>query len=185
MLCPERGVFVGKTKYFDPYSNHMKKGYIVLATVLSLLVYILPIITQAGSNATADPTLAPAALTAASLTTPEPIPAIPTPFETLKMRITAYASVPDETSDHPFITASGEHVRDGIVAANNLPFGTEIELPGLFGKKIFTVEDRTSNKVHNTVDIWMSTVGDAIYFGAHNNTTVVVLSEPGVQLAER
>ena len=43
--------------------------------------------------------------------------------------VTAYTSAPDETSDHPLITASGGMVGDGIVAANFLPFGTQIEIP--------------------------------------------------------
>ena len=47
--------------------------------------------------------------------------------------VTAYTSDPDETSDHPLITASGGMVSDGVVAANFLPFGTQIEIPALFG----------------------------------------------------
>ena len=53
--------------------------------------------------------------------------------------VTAYTSAPDETSDHPLITASGAMVSDGIIAANFLPFGTQIEIPALFGTKVFTV----------------------------------------------
>jgi 3D (Asp-Asp-Asp) domain-containing protein len=96
--------------------------------------------------------------------------------ETLRMRITAYASVPDETSVHPFITASGEYVRDGIVASNILPFGTKIEIPTLFGDKIFTVEDRMNRRFQNTIDIWMSSKLAATDFGVAH-TSVVVLGE--------
>src|SRR3990167_1248447 len=39
--------------------------------------------------------------------------------------ITAYSSTPEETDSTPFITASGTHVRDGVVAANFLPLGTD------------------------------------------------------------
>src|SRR5437868_1496729 len=39
-------------------------------------------------------------------------------------KITAYSSTEDQTDDSPFITASGAHVADGIVAANFLPLHT-------------------------------------------------------------
>lgn len=88
--------------------------------------------------------------------------------------VTAYTSAPDETSDHPLITASGGMVHDGIVAANFLPFGTQIEIPSLFGNKVFTVEDRTSAKFGGRVDIWMPTVNDAVDFGIEHAQIVVL-----------
>jgi 3D (Asp-Asp-Asp) domain-containing protein len=107
-----------------------------------------------------------------------PVAALPT----LTMRITAYASDPAETSDHPFITASGEHVRDGIVATNLLPFGTKIQIPALFGDKVFTVEDRMNKKFQNTIDIWMASKEAAIYFGVAH-TSVVILNDASATLA--
>lgn len=101
---------------------------------------------------------------------------------TLTMRITAYASDPAETSDHPFITASGEHVRDGIVATNLLPFGTKIQIPAIFGNKIFVVEDRMNKKFQNTIDIWMASKEAAIYFGVAH-TSVIVLNDASATLA--
>lgn len=92
----------------------------------------------------------------------------------LSMRITAYASVPDETDNTPFITADGSHVADGIVASNILPFGTRIEIPALFGDKIFTVHDRMSTKIKNTIDIWMPSVKQAVIFGAEHATILVL-----------
>ena len=91
--------------------------------------------------------------------------------------ITAYASVPDETDNEPFITASGEHVADGIVAANFLPFGTKLKIPALFGDKIFTVEDRTSERFSNRLDVWMPSVGNAVYFGIRK-AQIVILDSP-------
>ena len=96
------------------------------------------------------------------------------PVKTLSMRITAYASVPEETDDTPFITANGTRVHDGIVASNILPFGTKIQIPALFGEKIFTVEDRMSKRIGNTIDIWMPTKLDAVDFGV-THTSVIVL----------
>ncbi|MCR4328550.1 MAG: 3D domain-containing protein [Patescibacteria group bacterium] len=88
--------------------------------------------------------------------------------------ITAYSSTPEETDDTPFITASGSTVRDGIIAANFLPFGTKVQIPSLFGDKIFIVEDRMHSRKTNNVDIWMPTKFDAIQFGAHR-TEIAVL----------
>lgn len=93
----------------------------------------------------------------------------------LFLKVTAYASTPDETDSTPFITASGLHVRDGIVATNILPFGTRIEIPSLFGNKVFTVEDRMAKRMHEVVDIWMPTRADALRFGA-NYANVLILS---------
>lgn len=98
--------------------------------------------------------------------------------------ITAYASVPDETSDHPFITASGERVRDGIVAANFLPFGTQIRIPALFGDKVFTVEDRMNARFDGRVDIWMPTVQNAVDFGIRH-AAIVIAAPAGLALAGR
>lgn len=58
---------------------------------------------------------------------PAVVEATDTVVSVLAMRITAYASVPDETDSTPFITADGSHVADGIVASNILPFGTGLK----------------------------------------------------------
>ena len=92
----------------------------------------------------------------------------------MPMRITAYASVPDETDSTPFITADGSHVGPGEVASNILPFGTKIEIPALFGNEIFTVHDRMSQRIKNTIDIWMPSVKQAIYFGCEHAEIVVL-----------
>ena len=95
--------------------------------------------------------------------------------------ITAYSSTPEETDDTPFITASGERVRDGIIAANFLPFGTEVRIPELFGDKVFVVKDRMHRRKTNFVDIWMPSKQLAIEFGIHQ-TDIEVLIEPPVSL---
>ena len=97
--------------------------------------------------------------------------------KTLSMRITAYASVPAETDNTPFITANGTHVRDGVVASNILPFGTKIEIPDLFGTKIFTVEDRMNPRIKNTIDIWMSNRLRAVDFGVTHASVIVLGSQ--------
>ena len=77
--------------------------------------------------------------------------------KTIKMMVTAYTSTPDQTKDYgsPFITASGKHVEDGIIANNILPFGTKIRIPEIYGNKVFTVEDRMNEKMGlYHIDIW-------------------------------
>ena len=86
-------------------------------------------------------------------------------IDTRSVWITAYSSTPEETDDTPFITASGSTVRDGIVATNLLPFGTKIQIPELFGDKVFVVEDRMHERKGNNVYIWMSTKSQALKFG--------------------
>lgn len=67
---------------------------------------------------------------------------------------TAYSSTVDQTDDTPFITASGTYVRDGIAAANFLPFGTVFRIPDLYGDKTFVVEDRMNKRYWHRIDIW-------------------------------
>ncbi len=116
-----------------------------------------------GTGAGSTPTMAP--LTAAT--------AVPAP---LYLRVTAYSSSPNETDDTPFITASGLHVRDGIVATNLLPFGTKIQIPSLFGDKVFTVEDRMAKRMKDVVDVWMVSKTAALKFGVSYAKIVVVAS---------
>ena len=79
--------------------------------------------------------------------------------------ITAYSSSPDETDSTPFITASGSYVRNGVVAANFLPFGTQIRIPEIFGDQIFTVEDRLHKMYNDRIDVWFPSKGEALKFG--------------------
>jgi|SRR5581483_10329934 len=85
----------------------------------------------------------------------------------ITMVVTAYSSTPEQTDDTPFITASGKHVSDGIIANNLLPFGTKIRIPELYGDKVFTVEDRMNSRMGTRhVDIWFSNTQQAVDFGA-------------------
>ena len=87
--------------------------------------------------------------------------------------ITAYSSEPEQTDDTPFITASGAHVRDGIVAANFLPIGTKVRIPELYGDKEFVVEDRMNARYTHRMDIWMSETPEARKFGLKHATIEV------------
>lgn len=95
--------------------------------------------------------------------------------EVRKVWVTAYSSTPDQTDDTPFITASGKLVRDGIIACNFLEFGTEVQIPDLFGDEIFVVEDRMHRRKTNFVDVWMPTKQDALNLGI-THTEIIVLN---------
>ena len=105
---------------------------------------------------------------------PAPTSTVSNIAETRTVRITAYSSTPEETDDTPFVTASGQHVRDGIVATNLYPFGTKLRMPELFGDKVFEVQDRMHPRMKNYVDIWMDAKAKAKHFGVHE-TDIVVL----------
>ncbi len=93
----------------------------------------------------------------------------------IKMVITAYSSTEDQTDDTPFITASGKHVEDGIIANNMLPFGTKVRMPKLYGNKVFTVEDRMHKRMgKHKADIWFPAREQANNFGV-KTTDIEVL----------
>ncbi|MBU4142830.1 3D domain-containing protein, partial [Patescibacteria group bacterium] len=95
------------------------------------------------------------------------VPAVKTVAQTKKqvVTVTAYSSTPDQTDSSPFITANGTYVRDGIIAANFLPFGAKVKFPEYMGDKIYTVEDRMAKKNSHKIDIWMSSRELALEFG--------------------
>ncbi|MBI3335159.1 MAG: 3D domain-containing protein [Candidatus Portnoybacteria bacterium] len=96
--------------------------------------------------------------------------------------VTGYSSVPWQTDSSPFITAQGTWVREGVVAANTLPFGTKIMMPDLFGDKIFTVEDRMAPKNYHKIDIWFPSTATARQFGVKKLKILVIPHEVAVIL---
>lgn len=91
--------------------------------------------------------------------------------------ITAYSSTPDQTDDTPFTTASGKTVADGIIANNGLKIGTKVQIPDLYGDKVFVVEDRMNRRMgEHRFDIWMPSKTLALNFGV-KKTEIVVLED--------
>jgi 3D (Asp-Asp-Asp) domain-containing protein len=166
---PVRGFFIGK----------VGKSIEILA-VAALLAYPASIkadtamITGAGAVPASTSAVSEASTASSTPTSPAAAPDPLAIADSKTVWVTAYTSAPDETSDHPLITASGGMVRNGVVAANFLPFGTQIEIPSLFGNKVFVVEDRTSQKFGGRVDIWMPTVNEAINFGIQHAQIVIL-----------
>jgi 3D (Asp-Asp-Asp) domain-containing protein len=83
--------------------------------------------------------------------------------------ITAYNSEAGQTDDSPCITANSfnvcEHGVEDTIAANFLKFGTKVQIPELFGDRVFVVRDRMNKKHANRVDIWMKEKTAAKKFG--------------------
>ena len=93
-------------------------------------------------------------------------------------QVTVYHSVPWETDSDPWTTAAGTRARDGVVAANCLPFGTLIRMPDLFGDKVFVVEDRLApRKSCYIIDVWREYSPHDKSFGAPT-VTIEVLQTP-------
>ncbi len=101
-----------------------------------------------------------------------------------KIPTTAYTSRPEETDSTPFITADGSHVRDGIVAANFLKFGTKIRVPELYGDKIFEVHDRMNKRYWYKVDFWMADLQEARNHGVRYVTIEVVEEANATEIAD-
>jgi 3D (Asp-Asp-Asp) domain-containing protein len=81
-----------------------------------------------------------------------------------------------KTPSHPQygVTASGEKVQDGvtIAAAPNIPFGTRVYIP-YFGKT-FTVQDRGGAIKGNRIDVYTSSLNEAINFGKRELEVVIL-----------
>ncbi len=96
-------------------------------------------------------------------------------IKTFIVTVTGYSSTYEETDDTPFITASGDFVSDGVVAANFLPLGTKIRIPSLFGDKVFEVKDRMNERYFYRIDVWFPDKESALRFGIHYNVKIEVL----------
>lgn len=81
----------------------------------------------------------------------------------IEVTASAYSSTEGQTDASPFITASGEHVRYGILAANFLPMHTKVRI----GNDAFEVKDRMNERFNNVpiIDIWMPSLEAAQAFG--------------------
>ena len=92
----------------------------------------------------------------------------------IKTVLTAYSSTPDQTDSTPFTTASGTRTRDGVIAANFLAFGTKVQIPEIFGDKVFTVEDRMAKKHSDKIDIWFPERRLAKRFGIQKAEVIIL-----------
>ena len=109
------------------------------------------------------------------------------PDKVVEVVMTAYTSTPDQTDDSPFIAASGKRVYDGMLAANWLPFGTQVKIPELYGDKIFTVDDRMNRRYgYGRMDIWLdATKTEARKFGVKRLTVEVYYQDKTEKKVEK
>ncbi len=97
------------------------------------------------------------------------------PYRTAEVILTAYSSSPDETDDTPYITAFGTEVRDGVIANNCLPYGMKVQIPELFGDKVFVVEDRKHSRYScSWVDVWYPSKEEAKKFGIARQVEMLI-----------
>jgi 3D (Asp-Asp-Asp) domain-containing protein len=96
-------------------------------------------------------------------------------------KITAYNSDISQCDNSPCVTANGynvcQHQIEDTIAANFLPFGAKVQIPDLFGDKVFIVRDRMSEKHANVIDIWMNDHQTALNFGV-KLAKINVINEP-------
>lgn len=91
--------------------------------------------------------------------------------EVITAVITSYNSVPEQTDDTPFDTASGTHVHDGTLACPYAyAFGTQVLIAG----KIYTCEDRMNKKFPDRFDIWMASTSDSNAWGTRTMTLKIL-----------
>lgn len=110
--------------------------------------------------------LTPAVPLARVAPAPKPQPPAPRVAKVKTVVMTAYSSTRDQTDGDPFTTASGQKVKDGIIAMNGVPFGTKVRIPEKFGSKVFVVQDRMHARYGSSRgDIWMKTRHDAKQWG--------------------
>lgn len=88
--------------------------------------------------------------------------------------ITAYNATIAQTDGNPTITASGQKIREGIVASNCDPFGTKVIIRG----KLYEVQDRGAKRHGcNWFDIFMWSMPEAKSFGRRVETVRIIKKE--------
>lgn len=84
--------------------------------------------------------------------------------------ITKYNAVPEQTDDTPYITASGQRVREGIIANNCLELGSVVEIDG----QDYEVRDRMNSRYGcERFDIFSWDLEEAKSFGAQTKEVII------------
>lgn len=180
------GTSLNKRDFIMEIYIYKDESYVRAKKILSLSVIILmfigllgiallePVGAKAEDNTKTDPVVSVVSTQGNTLI------GVSNPFEpmnikTVKVVVTAYSSTVWQTDDTPFITASGETVRDGIIANNMLPFGTLVRIPEVYGDKVFVVEDRMNTRKGNYhFDVWLPEYEQAKDFGAKRTYVEVI-----------
>ncbi len=92
-------------------------------------------------------------------------------YREMMVKMTAYSSSTDETDDTPDITAHNTKTREGVLANNCLPFGTEV----VIGGKVYVVEDRMNKRYGcEHMDVWMKSKKEALQYGVQKLTVQII-----------
>ncbi len=165
--------------------TYWKRGSLALVTLISVVSGLLPSVSAASPIVFRDKTHATkvAKVSDKGMALPEKGSA----KSNYIVDITAYTSTPEECDSDPFITADGSTVRNGIIAANFLPFGTKVRIPDVFGDRVFEVHDRMNKRYWYRIDIWMDDGTAMRQFGIKRNMKieVVEMGNGKTQWAER
>ena len=102
------------------------------------------------------------------------------PVRILYMEVSAYSPTAAECDAAPLITASGQRVRVGGIAADLrvLPFGSIVIIPNYNNGNPCTVVDTGSAIVGNKLDVFMWSTDAAVHWGRRRNVPVRVLYIP-------
>jgi len=106
------------------------------------------------------------------------------PVVTILCTVTAYSPTIKQTDSSPLVTASGQRVRVGGIAADPrvFPFGTILIIPGYNGGNPCTVIDTGSMIKGNTLDVLFWHEQEAVNWGRRKNVEVRVLYIPKEKL---
>jgi 3D (Asp-Asp-Asp) domain-containing protein len=91
-------------------------------------------------------------------------------YREVTMNVSAYTASDDECGKSDGITASGVVAVEGVtIAADDLPFGTVVEIQG----KYYVVQDRFGGNHRNRIDIFMVSRSSALHFGRQSITVKI------------
>lgn len=112
------------------------------------------------------------------------------------LRATAYNSLPEQTNDQPFITATGARTRFGIIAVSrdlltqDIPYGSLVRIkdlgnfyngrnaghyqPLLDSQGLFIVEDTMHPRKTQQIDLWFAHLSEALNWGVRQVELEVV-----------
>lgn len=91
-------------------------------------------------------------------------------YREVTMNVSAYTASDDECGKSDGITASGVAAVEGVtIAADDLPFGTVVEIQG----KDYVVQDRFGGNHRNRIDIFMVSRSSALHFGRQSITVKI------------
>ena len=149
-----------------PHSGTMKYSFPIMLILCLLVVVWLPV---EGEGPTEyehkrEPVVYSRKIPSASPQTMAALGGSPEPDQVFKAWVTAYNPTVEQCNSNPMITASGERVKEGIIACPRwIPFGTQVELNGQW----YECQDRMSQKMpfRHRFDIFMWSKEDALEWG--------------------